>query len=164
MDTAALAYYWRVRLPSECVGENRTAADETTSIDDAAVRVNRRYRMASVQGDDLGAGARTIMRLSQSSAHRCPVSVARPADPSSTRRCKSRRSSTSGLRRSVMAPARTSSFSSISISTSRPRATSPRPCAGAAPADVGRDRQLRSARDRPGAGLVLLSDNSSSRE
>ena len=108
----------------ECVGENRTVADETTSIDDAAVRVNRRYRMASVQGDDLGAGARTIMRLSQSSAHRCPVSVARPADPSSTRRCKSRRSSTSGLRRSVMAPARTSSFSSISISTSRPRATS----------------------------------------
>ena len=26
------------------------------------------------------------MRLSQSSAHRCPASVARPADPSSTRR------------------------------------------------------------------------------
>ena len=52
----ALAYATGVDTHQpECVGKNRTVSDETTSIDDAAVRVNRWYRMTSVQGDDLGA-------------------------------------------------------------------------------------------------------------
>ena len=54
----------------------------------------------------------------------CPASVARPADPSSTRLSASRRRSTISLQASAMAPARTSNSSSISISTSRPKATS----------------------------------------
>src|SRR4029077_16096605 len=40
----------------------------------------------------------------------------------------------------------------------------PRSCAGAAPADVGRGRQLRTTGDRPGCWLVLLFDNSFSRK